>query len=140
VEHINNKHLFPHLYFLLEGYKQTISSLVEKARDPFAGSADLLPIHIRNASEQLDLVEDCLRKVCNLLKLAIPFLDSSMITQITVEADNVIKEKGKICWLLTEEKGKYSTKNSNSTKRNIRNRFADFVKRLNEFLQKLPEG
>jgi Trypsin-like peptidase domain len=140
LEHIDSKHLFHHLYLLLKEYNQIISSLVEKARAPFAGSADLLPIHIRNASEQLDLVENCLRKICILLRCTIPFLDSSMVNQITVGADTIIEEKEKFCRLLSEEKRKYDINNSNSAKRNIKNKFADFVKKLNEFLQTLPES
>ena len=81
-----------------------------------------------------------MRKICILLQDAIPLLEPSAVTRLTIGADNIIGEKEELCHLLAEEKRKYDIKNSNSSKRVINIKFADFMKRLNEFLQVLPKS
>jgi hypothetical protein len=117
---------------------QITSLLIERAREPFNGLADLLPLHFIHTSEQLDLVEECLRKICTLSKHATHFLSASVVAQITVEADSIIEEKGKFCQFLDEEKKKNHIKYSDRTKRAIKRKFTDFMKRLEDFQQKLP--
>lgn len=137
--HIDREQLSHHLGSLLRDYARVTFDLMDKARKPFYITVDLLPEHFKDASDLLDLMEDCIRKISTLLKRSVQFTSPNMIIQVTIDADSVIEEKVHLCRFLAEEKGKYRIESSDPIKRAIKGKFTNAKKTLDTFLSKIPK-